>query len=295
MGTSSSNGGPSGVSSLLPSFYRPSSIGVGSGSPANGNRNGNSNSDGAEQDDDDSDGPPENQNVQVQPVPASTDNWTNAKGAFTRYTKNTAGSNIRKAARSYVRTLGGPRGATRSSARGIAVGGTFGGFLGSVTTRGVDATLTTLGLSNFIGRSSEEILAKIADAIAPAGATNDEAIARDAIIATLDIVYTTIAENGGDIAALESLTPEMIRESVMTYVSIYIFKKWVYELGVAVEKNTVSESQAIAMEIEIKDFITAEVKLAMQDKTIREFDLNNVSNQQTIETIFQTAYSILEQ
>jgi hypothetical protein len=87
----------------------------------------------------------------------------------------------------------------------------------------------------------------------------------------------------------------MIKDAVMAYVSIYIFKKWVYELGMAVEKNTVSERQAIEMETEIKDFITAEVRLAMQDKTIRDFDLNSASNQQTIETIFQTAYSTLQQ
>jgi hypothetical protein len=49
------------------------------------------------------------------------------------------------------------------------------------------------------------------------------------------------------------------------------------------------------MEIEIKDFINAEVKLSLQGKTINQFDLNDRSNQQIIETIFQTAYSTLEQ
>jgi hypothetical protein len=159
----------------------------------------------------------------------------------------------------------------------------------------LNQTLTQLGLSNFIGHSSEETLAKIADAIAPIGATNDEAIARDAIIATLDQLYTKILETGGDITQLESLTPEMIKETVIEYVGIYIFKKWVYELGIAVEKNTVTEKQAIEMELEIKDFINAEVKLSLNGKNVQDFDLNNQANQQIIETIFQTAYSTLEQ
>jgi hypothetical protein len=289
MGTSSSNGGPSGVSSLLPSWYSSAGTGTVAINPENDN-----DSDGAGQDNENSSNTLENSKVQV-PNPDSTENWTNAKGAFTRYTKRTAGSNIGKAAKSYVRTLGGSRGATRSASRGIAVGGRFGSFLGSAATQGLEATLSSMGLSVFIGRSSEEILAKIADTIAPVGATNDEAIARDSVIATLDIIYTKIDENGGDITALETLTPEMIKEAVVAYVSVYIFKKWVYELGIAVEKNTISERQAIEMETEIREFITAEVQLAMQGKTIRDFDLNNASNQQTIQTIFQTAYSTLQQ
>lgn len=291
MGTSSSNGGPSGVSSLLPSWYSPSAPSGGTAPGGAGNNDGNSGE--TQQANGNGNESSEGQNVQSQPNPNSTENWTNAKGAFTRFTKRTGGSNIRKAAKGYVRTLGGSQGATKSASRGITVGGGFATFLGSASSRGLNATLTALGLINYIGRSSEEILAKIADAIAPTGATNDEAIARDAIITTLDIIYTKIAENGGDISALETLTPEMIKEAVVAYISVYIFKKWVYELGIAVEKNTVSERQAIEMETEIRDFITAEVQLAMQDKTIRDFDLNNVTNQQTIETIFQTAYSTL--
>lgn len=288
MGTSSSNGGPSGVSSLLPSWYP-----LGGGTLAGGDGgNGNANADGQANETGQPNG---NQDVNVQAVSTSSENWTNAKGAFTRYTKNTRGSGVGKAAKSYVRTLGGSRGATKAATRGISVGASFGGFLSSAASRGIDATLMSLGLTGFIGRSSEEILAKIADTIAPIGATNEEAIARDAIIATLDVIYTKIAENGGDISALETLSPEMIKEAVIAYVSVFIFKKWIYELGIAVEKNTVTERQAIEMETEIKDFITAEVQLAMGGKTIRDFDLNSATNQQTIESIFQTAYSTIQQ
>ena len=67
------------------------------------------------------------------------------------------------------------------------------------------------------------------------------------------------------------------------------------ELGLAVEKNSISEKQAIEMEVEIRDFILAEVQLSMENKTINDFDLNNSQNQKIIETIFQTAYSTLQQ
>ncbi len=296
MGTSSSNGGPSGKTSLLPTYYNPGAS-IDQGQQASGS---DSSTDGTDGGTGQTDG-----NIQ-QPsqvtLPQGTilsRDWGAAKGAFTRFTKNTAGSSIKKAAKTYVRTLGGSRGATRSAIRGITAGRGLIRFLGSTSTPsggpGLNPTLAQFGLSNFIGHSSEETLAKIADAIAPAGATNDEAIGRDAIIATLDQLYTKILENGGDITELETMTPEMIKETVIEYVGIYIFKKWVYELGIAVEKNTVSEKQAIAMELEIKDFIHAEVKLSLSGKNVRDFDLNNPSNQQIIDTIFQTAYSTFEE
>jgi len=294
MGTSSSNGGPSGISGLLPTYYNPGVL------PNQGQRLA---PDGAPADGVDGAGQPDGSQAspgQVLPEgPLLSGDWGGAKGAFTRFTNRTSGSSLRKAAKTYLRTLGGSRGATRSAGRGITVGKSLGRFLGSVSTSGggpgLNQTLVQFGLANFVGRSSEETLAKIADAIAPAGATNDEAIARDAVIATLDQLYTRILESGGDIIQLEALTPEMIKETVIDYVGIYIFKKWVYELGIAVEKNAVTEKQAIAMEQEIRDFINAEVSRSLRDKDVRDFDFNNPANQQIIDTIFQTAYSTLEQ
>ncbi len=295
MGTSSSNGGPSGKTNLLPSWYIDDS-----GDPGQqpGNESGTGDDDGSEDQNSNDQGQEPNQTDRPDIPPITSGNWKDAKVAFTRYSKNTSGSSISKAAKNYLQTLGGSRGATRSASRGIRSGGRLASFLGSVSVArggGLNQTLTGLGLTECIGKSSEEILAKIADAIAPAGATNDEAIARDAILVTLDSLYTKILDNDGDIATLETLTPGMIKETVIEYVSVYIFKKWVYELGLAVEKNTVSEKQAIEMETEIKDFINAEVKLSLKGKTIKQFDLNDSSNQKIIETIFLTAYSTLEQ
>lgn len=290
MGTSSSNGGPSGKGSLLPSWYNDTS-GIQEQQVADADSTVSETLGGQQQTD--------TQVSQPVLIPKTSGDWKDAKGAFTRYTKNTGGSNIRKAAKNYVQTLGGSRGATRAASRGISAGRGLVSFLGAVSSTsggaGLDQTLTQLGLTAFIGRSSEETLAKIADAIAPAGATNDEAIARDSIIATLDQLYSKILEGGGEISALESLTPAMIKDTVTDYVSIYIFKKWIYELGLAVEKNTVTEKQAIEMEIEIKDFINAEVRLSLKNKEIKEFNLNDKTNQQIIENIFQMAYSTLDQ
>jgi hypothetical protein len=168
----------------------------------------------------------------------------------------------------------------------VSAGGPGGGQLTQV--------LTTLGLAPLVGQSPELILTKVADSIAPAGATNDEAIARAAILTTLDRLYTSILENGGDLSSLEALTPAQIKEVMIDYVSCYIYMKWVYELGIAVEKNTVTERQAIEMEAEMKDFVKDAVIAEFATATIRDLDLTSENNQTIIEDIFQLAYSTLE-
>lgn len=294
MGTSSSNGGPSGKAALLPSWYTDSP-GAPDHQPTNDGADGNNVGSNNQNNNDQGQNASPNSN----PITATETggNWKDAKVAFTRYSKKTKGSSINKAIKSYISTLGGSKGATRSASGGIRSGRRLVRFLGSVSTSrggGLSETLTQLGLAEYIGKSSEETLAKIADAIAPSGSTNDEAIARDAILATLDSLYSKIIDSGSDIAALESLTPETIKDTVIEYVSTYIFKKWLYELGLAVEKNTVTEKQAIEMETEIRDFINAEVKLSLKEMNISQLDLDNNANRQIIETIFQTAYSTLE-
>ncbi len=297
MGTSTTSRGPKGKTSLLPTYYV-----TGDGSS---NQDGNTNStvDGTGNNllTGNNQQPVNNQDAAQQGkatvIPKTTNDWSDARNAFTRYTNKTRGSNIRKAANSYVKTYGGSGGATRSASRGISAGQKLVSFLGAMSApvgSGYEETLKGLGLSAYVGKRPEEALAKIADAIAPTGATNDDAIARDAIISTLDRLYTRITEQGGDITALETLTPEMIKETVIEYVSTYIFDKWVYELGLAVEKNAVSEQQAINIEADMKEFIRAEVNLSLKDKAIDDFNLHTSANKLVIDNIFQTAYSTLE-
>ncbi|OQP60174.1 hypothetical protein A3860_34400 [Niastella vici] len=143
MGTSSSNRGPSGKTGLLPTWYGNGTVNSQqqTGNPdssgnetADGNQNGNGQ------------GESPNQQVNTPPISNTTQDWKEAKGALTRYSNNTRGSNICKAAKSYVRTFGGSRGATRSASRGVSSGRGLVNFLGSVSTSGggFSQTLTDL-------------------------------------------------------------------------------------------------------------------------------------------------------
>ena len=159
---------------------------------------------------------------------------------------------------------------------------------------GLNETLQKYDLSDCIGKSSEEVIAKIADRIGPIGSTNDEAIARVAVMLALDRLYIKILDSGRDIEALDSLDSETLSDTVIEFVSAYIFKKWVYEAGIALERNDLSESEAIKLENDMRFFIRDEVKNGFKKTDISKIDLAKGKGRKIIEDIFQLAYSTLE-
>lgn len=290
MGTSASNGGPKGSAPLLPDWYNPSPPdGDNQDPPQDENNDSNGENDSTNDNDSQDQNNSETQNQTNQ----STD-WGKSKGALTRIAKSTSGSSIQKAGRKYVSGLGGRRGATRAAAQGKSTGIKYASFLGAIASGGINNALQNLGLDNLVGRSSEEICLAIADAIAPTGSTNDEAIARDALISTLDSLYNKLQENGNDFTNVDSLSLEQIKETLIEYVSNYVFNKWMYELGSAIEKGSVTETDAINLEREVKDLIYAETFERYRDIPVETFNISDQSNNALIEEIFETAYSTLE-
>lgn len=290
MGTSASNGGPKGSPPLLPDWFNPlSQDGNNQDEPQDGNKD----SDGKNESTNNNDSPEQNNSDTPNQTDQSTD-WGKSKGALTRIAKSTSGSSIRKAGRKYVGSLGGAGGATRAAAQGRITGGKYASFLGAIASGGINNAFQSLGLGTLTGKSSEEICLAIADAIAPTGSTNDEAIARDALISTLDSLYNKLQENDNDFTNVDSLSLDQIKETLIEYVSNYVFNKWMYELGSAIEKGSVTESDAINLETEVKDLIYAETFERYRDVPVETFNISDQSNNAMIEEIFQTAYSTLE-
>lgn len=300
MGTSASNGGPKGSPPLLPPWYNDDDSPVPDPNP-----------DVPETEplppvnpDDTSPRPnidqnqPNNNSAPRDAVPegpekdATSKNWGSAKGAMTRISNNTSGSSFSKAGKKYVSSLGGSKSATRAASQGIRIGKSYASFLGSLSSRGFAETLESLGLSNFIGKSTEETCIAIANVLAPIGSTNDEAIAREAMISTLDALYTKMEDN--DIGSLENLTSELVKETLIEYVSNYIFSKWMYELGSSIEKGNITEREAVELEGSVKDLIYAETAEQYRTVSIEMSTLQDVSTSKIIEDIFSTAYSLLE-
>lgn len=279
MGTSSSGGGPIGRTPLLPSWATEDG-------------------DIPEQNDDQHQGADSSDNSEDNKEGETTtdyaDNLRTAKGALTRIANGTKGASFNKAAKDYVRRIGGYKNATRASSTGISAGGNYLSFLGGVSNLGLNQVLRNYDLADCIGKSSEEVFARIADKIAPAGTTNDEAIARTAIMIAFDRLCEKLIEKDQDISELDQLDETMLKETVIEFVSAYIFKKWVYEAGLALEKNDLSESEAIELENEMKGFVNQEVKSSIGKMEIKSLDLTGGEGKKVIQDIFDLAYSTLE-
>jgi len=192
-----------------------------------------------------------------------------------------------------VRTYGGSKKATKASYSGISSGLALAGFLSGFAASGYEQNLKNYHLGECIGKSSEEVLAKIADEIAPIGSTSDEAIARSAVMDTLDKIYEKLLNEGKDIEALGTLDESNLKEMVMEFISAYIFKKWMYELGLKVEKNELSEKDVVKKENEMRVLIKSEVEVALRDKNIQTFNVTEGEGKKIIEEIFELAYSTL--
>jgi hypothetical protein len=283
MGTSSSGAGAKGKTPLLPNWAT---------NPAP-----------AKPDESDADKTPEKEKGEKDEKPDKTErpkkeytgDWGPAKAAFTRYARKGGGrANFSKAASSYVRSMGGSSNALRSAARGVSVGANYVEFLGSIGKQGLERTLQDFGLTDCIGKSPEEALAMLAQKIAPAGTTNDDILARNAVMAAIDSLYLKLEEKGDTFEAITNVSEENLKETVIEFVGAYIFKKWIYELGIALERNELSEQEAIDLETEVKVLVKDEVKLSLRDKNILKLDFEKGDGKRIIENIFELAYSTLE-
>lgn len=283
MGTSSSGSGPGNQSPLLPNWDKPID------SPPVNIPSDNSEPDNSNPENINSENPNTDNAQQV-----LTGNWGGLKSKIGRIANSKKGSKYayKGLARQYVRNLGGVKNAVRSSRSGIQGGASLGQFLGSIGTIGFKETLKFYGLSDYIGKSAEEVFAKISEKICPLGSTNEDAITRKAILDSLSSMYLR-NENNGNIA-FDNLQ-ETDLESVFTdYISYYIYHKWLYELGLAIENKNITEKEAVALEEEVKQFIFNEIEVEFKNKNITDIDFQGKEGQKIIEDIFEQSYTTLK-
>ncbi|WP_236979699.1 Qat anti-phage system associated protein QatB [Membranihabitans maritimus] len=283
MGTSSSGSGPKGRTPLLPNWAT-----AGGDMP---DKDDNQNQEDNSQGDDESDDGKQSDNGIGDRY---ADSLKTAKGALKRIVNGRYGATFKKAAKTYVKRTGGHKSATRASNAGISAGRNYLGFFSGVASSGIEQILRDYDLADCIGKPTEEVFARIANKIAPDGSTNDEAIARTAVMMAFDKLCQKLIENDQDITALDRLDENTLKDTVIEFVSAYIFKKWVYEAGLALERNDLSEAEAIALENEMKDFVTGEVKSGLGKMDMLTLDITQGKGKQIIQNIFDLAYSTLE-
>lgn len=221
----------------------------------------------------------------------NTGNWGSLKATLGKIANGSKSHSFKGIAKGYVRNVGGVKNAVRASRSGVSGGASIANFLGSVGLNGFNETLKILGLSDCVGKSAEEVFVKISDKICPTGNTNEEAITRKAMLDTLSSLYEKFVDKGN--ITLDNLQEQDLELAITEYTSFYIYHKWLYELGLAIENKQIKEVKALALEEEMKAFIFEEVRVELKGREIMKMDFTSGEGKKMIEEIFEQSYTTL--
>lgn len=268
MGTSSSYGGPKGKNPLLPNDF-------------NGNET-----------------PSENPDAQQpQPLKDTAKNpntvlWQNAKTQISRLIGG-SNRNTNAALSSYVKAHGGASKAAYSAISGKTTTAKLGGFLSSISSQGIQNTLNQFKIE-FIGRNVAEVLGDLINKIAPAPNTKEDAVARNALLDAVEILYEEVAENNDDINSLNNLDEEKFNTVMNKYIASYIFQRFLNDLESRFEEHSQNEGSALKIENEIKGYISGVVDNELKDRNMPTFDYTSIAVLKIINEIYADCYSVIE-
>jgi hypothetical protein len=197
--------------------------------------------------------------------------------------------------------MGGRRGAAASSVAGRQTAGRLAGFLAGVATQGVASVARTLGIAEFLGRSADFFLLKLADALAPSGALTEDAIARDAMDATLESLYEQLDLGATGVQTLERLTPAMMADAVVRYVVNYIYGRVIQALTAHIHSTATSAARIRDVEQTARQYIEDAVRLDLDTSTFfgdngRAFEAqwDAAEGQRLMDSLFTEAYRVVE-
>lgn len=203
------------------------------------------------------------------------------------------GRRLRVAARRYVNAKGGARSASLSSPAGRATTAAIGGFFSGVATGGVTEAVRNLGLQAIVGQRAEAVLSAVINAIAPAGTTNDAAIARRAASETLRELFEKYGVEQGGIEALDAMTAADVADAVELSVSSYVYQRWLFDLSLKIEEHAISETEAVRLERDVKGFVKGLVRLKLDGGQGVTLDWNGAAGKALVEEIYEAAYRLL--
>lgn len=298
MGTSRTGDGPADRTPLLPSWALP-----GGGPPPllpedlpSDDLGGDDSDDGTPPANgaDTAPGGTDQPDVVTPPAQAPPSPWQAAKGRFTRSARAGGGrSHVAASGRAYVRAKGGSRAAATSATHGRTTAGRASAFLGTLLNQGLRAALESLGIREYVGRSADVVFAAIANAIAPPGATLEEAAARRAADEMLAKLYDEVIEAGGDLNALEAMSPTAITDAVRDVITAYVYERWLEQLGKSIEAGATTPAEAVRLEREVKQYVRDIVALDISDADVLAFGRDPDRTQQVMSRLFEEAYDLL--
>lgn len=300
MGTSASNSGPKDKTLLLPAWAQqgaPTGPPALQTPPAPGSPDGSSPPTQPASPGSDPASPTTTPPQQVSPSAspkAALAPWKLARLAMTGAAKN--GGSARRltlAGRRYVSAKGGAKKSASVAVAGRAATARIGSFISDVAARGFTEAARALGLQNIVGQKVDAVLAAVINAIAPAGTSNDDAIARRAASETLRELFEKHGVEESGLDALNAMTPADVTDTIEISVAGYVYQRWLFDLSQRIEQNAVSEAEAIRLERDVKTFVAGLVKLKLDGKQALQLDWKGADGKKFVQEIYEAAYKLL--
>jgi hypothetical protein len=289
VGTSSSYGGASGGTPLVPSWLQGDSSGdsgSGDGGQADLGVGAQSNQDGA------ATGAP--MAPPARPIPpklGDSDRFTSARTNLTRFTSS-GGSDHRSLGRAvsqYVsKSSGGSGNAARRMGASRSAGAGLVNFLNNAVTKGVREALRTLNLEGLAGKPIEEIFSGLADYICPEGGSIDDGVARDAFVETIADLA------GAGITDMDALTPAQIQTIFELYATHAIEARLCNDIGAKVVTMPADAGAAGRVQAQLRDFIQRGVSDALNNAAVVVQALTPDAVIGFVTGIYQSAFEILQ-
>ncbi|MFS2881292.1 Qat anti-phage system associated protein QatB [Parabacteroides distasonis] len=220
--------------------------------------------------------------------------WRAAKNSMSKYASGNGGENgKRNAVSNYVKGYGGSRNAAKSAKSAIRTTINIGDFFNSVSKKGIVQVLQDYNIQTE-GRKPKEILNDIVNQLAPAPDSNENAIARKALINTMSVIYDKFEDEKKDISLLDTTDSNISSMLINKYFETFIYERLINEMGSRIEKKAESSAAAERIEKDLKEYIESKVSTTLKDKPLSLINLQTKNVYTLVEGLYQQCYKVLE-
>lgn len=233
---------------------------------------------------------PEN-NTSTEPIVT----WKTVKMDFTKYingksrSSSRSGGSIKNVAKQYVKASGGTKALMSKSMSGTVSGRALYDFYESIRSNGIYQTLETLHIQ-FKGKSVNEIISLLVNAISPNFITKEDIVARKATQEATAYIYDYIDRNNMDIQCLDNMPQDLVDTSMCAFLVSYIWGTMMKDIASRLEIYENSPDKAWEIEQDLKGYVKGIVEVEFE----KDNGIFKKSPEEAVDGLLNKCYKTME-
>lgn len=240
---------------------------------------------------------PPKPNLENTPLNSPANAWANTRRAFTSLAKafgaGVAGVGMQRVARNYTRASGGSKVLGASAISGQQGLQRLGGFLATASSQGVPAAARAIGAGDLTDASSDVVLCRLVDALAPAPNSLEESWTRSAMTRTIE-EWQNNADLFGEDGAIT--TPEQSKELMTNFIANYANERFEQEVCGRLDDGILPMDEALKLLEHSREYILNTIRAGDQFEHIdpATFVWEGADGKALAESALVAAYALLE-